>query len=330
MAYPEKVFKKANNILSETKQKNALIMQSRKAEIYGKIPRIKEIDKLLAATGAEVIKLVISNPDKLDELLNQLEHTNLSLQMDRANLLEKNGYAPTYLEEIFSCKNCKDKGYIGNVMCDCYKRILKQIIYAQMDSSVNIKDFTFKNFNLEYYPKGNGENSPYNAMLLAKQYAMEYANNFSENVGSIIFLGKTGLGKTHLSLSIANVVIEKGFGVMYGSAQNLLYKIEKEKFSYDNKEDKDLDTLQMALQSDLLILDDLGTEHLTQFTRSVIYNIINTRIIEKKPTIISTNLEANELMEKYTDRVVSRLFGEYKAFMFTGNDIRIAKNLNRK
>ncbi|MEG1993739.1 MAG: ATP-binding protein, partial [Oscillospiraceae bacterium] len=100
--------------------------------------------------------------------------------------------------------------------------------------------------------------------------------------------------------------------------------------SFDNKNDSQLDTLQMVLESDLLILDDLGTEHLTQFTRSVIYNIINTRIIEKKPTIISTNLETNELMEKYTDRIVSRLFGEYKAFLFTGNDIRIAKSLTRK
>ncbi|MEG1994621.1 MAG: ATP-binding protein, partial [Oscillospiraceae bacterium] len=230
MAYPEKVYKKANNILSETRQRNLNLFQSRKQEIYNKIPRIKEIEKLLAATGAEVVKLVISNPNRLDELLSRLESTNLSLQMERANLLEKNGYPPTYLEEIYSCPKCKDKGYVGNTMCQCYKKILKTVIYAQMDNSVNIRDFTFQNFSLEYYPKGSSESSPYNTMLSAKQYALEYANNFSPNIGSIIFLGKTGLGKTHLSLAIANVVIDKGFGVMYGSAQNLLYKIEKEKF----------------------------------------------------------------------------------------------------
>ena len=134
--------------------------------------------------------------------------------------------------------------------------------------------------------------------------------------------GATGLGKTFLSLSIASAVIEKGYGVIYSSAQNLLNTLEKEKFS-----NSDANTLNAIFDCDLLIIDDLGTEFSTSFTVSTIYNIINTRINMCKPVIISTNLSLSELQEMYSERIVSRFIGEYTILKFAGNDIRQIKKM---
>ena len=87
--------------------------------------------------------------------------------------------------------------------------------------------------------------------------------------------GKTGLGKTHLSLSIASVALERGYSVLYDSVINFLRKIEREHFG---KEHPETDTMELLLTCDLLILDDLGTEFDSSFYQSTIYNLINTRL----------------------------------------------------
>ena len=129
------------------------------------------------------------------------------------------------------------------------------------------------------------------------------------------------------ALAIAGQVINKGYGVIYGSAQNLLAKLEKEKFSFDDTEDQPQSYLSLVLECDLLILDDLGTEFLSQFVTAMLYNIINTRLLEGRPTIISTNLSFQEISKRYTDRLTSRLFGGYMHFEFLGRDIRIQSKI---
>ena len=133
--------------------------------------------------------------------------------------------------------------------------------------------------------------------------------------------GATGLGKTHLSLAIANEVTKKGFQVVYDTAQNIFSSLEKEKFSYNNSYDRENE----ILGCDLLIIDDLGSEFITNFTTAALYNIINTRINRSKPVIISTNLTETELEDKYTQRVTSRIIGNYVSLLFLGKDIRQLK-----
>ena len=154
------------------------------------------------------------------------------------------------------------------------------------------------------------------------RYCKNYADNFSLKSPSLILYGATGLGKTHLSLAIAGEVIGKGFGVIYGSAQNLLNRLENEKFG---RSGQDGDTLSLLLECDLLILDDLGAEFSTAFTLSAIYNIINSRMLASLPTIISTNLEPGELDKKYDQRIASRILGSFTPVYFCGRDIRQLK-----
>ena len=158
-------------------------------------------------------------------------------------------------------------------------------------------------------------------------YCKNYAKTFDVNSRNILMRGNTGLGKTHLSLAIAREVIENGFGVIYCSTPEILSKLEKERFgkSYENSEDSE-ETLK---ECDLLILDDVGSEFQTSFTKNIIYNIINFRISHQKPTIISTNLELEELETIYSQRLVSRLWGEYVIMNFVGRDIRQVKRLEK-
>ena len=154
------------------------------------------------------------------------------------------------------------------------------------------------------------------------EFCKLYADGFSENSESLVLIGKTGLGKTHLSLSIAREAVKKGFGVVYTPAQRLVSSLELEHFSGSGSS-----TMKKKYSScDLLIIDDLGAEFPTQFTTAAIGNLINERLFEKRPTIISTNLMGNELTARYTERTASRILGEYRKLYFLGEDIRFLKN----
>ena len=157
-------------------------------------------------------------------------------------------------------------------------------------------------------------------------FTKDYAENFKRDSKSILMSGRTGLGKTHLSLAIANTVLSKGYSVIYDSAVNILRKIESERFSRDSISE----TIDSVMNTDLLILDDLGTEYETPFFNATIYNIINTRLNSGKPAIISTNLDFEGIRRRYDDRVVSRIVAVYSCLEFKGEDIRlqIRKNEN--
>ena len=185
-----------------------------------------------------------------------------------------------------------------------------------MNNNSQIKLSSFDTFNLSYY-SGND----YHVMKRIFEFTRSYAETFRGNSGSILMFGKTGLGKTHLSLAIANEVLKKGYSVIYDSTINILRKIEKEHFGKNSF----ADTLSLILDCDLLILDDLGTEYETPFYSSTIYNIINTRLNSDKPTIVSTNLDYAGIEKRYDERVVSRLCAVYTCLEFKGEDVRLQK-----
>ena len=191
-----------------------------------------------------------------------------------------------------------------------------------------IKDCTFENFDLKYYPAKlkNSEENPKRRMTGILKTCKEYVLSFSPSKsGNMIFYGDTGLGKTHLSLAIVSGVIEKGYLPVYGSAENLFSIIEKEKFSGEGK-----GAYESIIECDLLVIDDLGAEMATAFTKSVLYNLINSRILSGKPTIINTNLSMKKINEKYDARIASRIIGSYDAHVFSGVDIRQQKAIEKQ
>lgn len=322
MGYGKEVYTKAEEQLSRRRQKAFYEADKRREKIYKKLPRVKEIEMLITKTGIAAAKSVLAGGDTKTELI-KLRDENLKLQGELKLLLMQNGYTSQDLEEHYVCPKCMDKGYIDGKMCSCMKKLLRDIAFEQLNSLSPLALSSFETFDLKYYsdsPDANG-NIPRNRIEKILNFCKNYAEKFNVKGKSILMEGATGLGKTHLSLAIARRVIDRGFGVIYCSAPSILNVLEKEHFSRNPA----ANTLKMLEQCDLLIIDDLGTEFTTQFTVSCMYNLINIRLSQDKPTIVNTNLSLIEMKKIYSERFVSRMIGEHFYLEFIGEDVRIAK-----
>ncbi|MBZ4669853.1 MAG: replication protein [Oscillospiraceae bacterium] len=327
MSYDKAVFEKAEREISSRRISAETSAQIRLEEIEQKIPEISEINRELANTSIELSSLILERKGDFEKNFEELKLRNLQGQEMIKNLLKTNGYPEDYLEVKYFCPKCQDKGYINGQRCECFKKLLWKYATEQLNANSQMMLCSFETFNLDYYskiPDGSGL-SDYEKMKNVYNHCKNYAKNFSLKSPSIFMLGLTGLGKTHLSFAIAKEVIEKGYNVAYDSAVNYLRAIEKEHFG---RSDNDKDTLQILLNTDLLILDDLGAEYESGFYVSTIYNIINTRLNKGLPTIINSNLTPAELQKRYDDRIVSRLLAMYDYLRFFGNDIRQIKKMN--
>ncbi len=289
--------------------------------IHSKIPQIMQIDRALEQTGARIMSIVCSGASDSDEQIAKLRAENQALVAARRELLAANGYPMDYTDVKYECEKCSDSGYVDTVMCDCMK---KKLIYAGYESSGMsrlLMDQKFENFDLGYY-----KNDPkcYENMKYVYSQMMEFADTFTAGSGkNLALFGGTGLGKTHLSSALAGRVIERGFDVVYTGAVNLISDFEARRFGSGISADGE-DTDRYT-NCELLIIDDLGTEIVNQFTVSCLYTVINTRLNKRLSTVLSTNLTQKEFHDKYWDRITSRVFGEYQPLMFTGVDVRKQK-----
>lgn len=325
MSYSKETLLKATQILEGRRSKAQSIRNARHAEVTAKIPEIAEYETKLSQTGLAVVKALGMGKDDAQNYIDRLAQINTEIQALIRTTLKENGYPENYLETPFTCKKCEDTGFVEGYACECRKELLKEIAKDSLASVSQSADCTFDNFMLKYYPLPADEATGVSAqkrMAEVLEYCKCYAEDFGAGSDSLYMHGATGLGKTHLSLAIANVVAENGFKVIYDTAQNILSSLEREKFSYGNNGEREKE----ILDCDLLIIDDLGSEFTTQFTVAAVYNIINTRLNRSKPVIISTNLTKNELEAKYTQRVMSRIIGGYVSLLFLGKDIRQLKN----
>ena len=191
---------------------------------------------------------------------------------------------------------------------------------------------SFETFSLDWYSRERNPRmgiSAWDNMEWVYNTCRTYAMNFQPGVsGNLLLTGGTGLGKTFLSAAIARVVSEKGCSVVYDTAGSIFRRFESQKFRREEGEEADAD-VERVLHCDLLILDDLGTEMTTAFVQSALYQIVNTRLMEKRATILSTNLSMvennNEIASRYSPQIASRIEGEYQVMPFFGEDIRILK-----
>lgn len=327
MGYSNTVYERAEAEINARRVRAESENNMRIKKIEAEIPEIKELNNQLAATSVDLAKLILKHDGNLQENLQRLRDNNLYCQRCIGELLTEHGYPTDYLDVKYVCSICNDRGITGGSRCVCFSELLNKFSVDELNQNSSMKLCSFDSFSLDYY-RGKKDSSGidcYSKMTDIFNYCKRYAQTFSKNSPNIFMIGKTGLGKTHLSLSIAQTVSEKGFLVAYGSILNYLRTIESEHFR--RAEDPHADTLMVLLNADLLILDDLGSEFDTPFYSSTIYNIINTRINQGSPTIISSNLTSAELQKKYNDRIISRILGTYDLLRFVGEDIRQIKRL---
>lgn len=329
MALDGKILAKAREQLDIVKENNTAEHDRRTASVYARVPEIERIDLRLREHMVELVGLTIKKSDNMIDAIAALESENLALQAKKAELLVENGFASDWLDSIYSCPKCKDTGFVNGEVCDCLMALYNKALTNELGTLLRRGDESFDKFDLSYYdntPDPETGSSYRTQMEFAYNTCREYANNFSSRSLNLLFQGGTGLGKTFLSACIARTVADKGFSVCYETASAALDAFEAKKFARDAETAENASVkVERMLNCDLMILDDLGTEMPTPMAISALYTLINTRLVNGKKTVISTNCSDDDLQRRYSQQICSRLAGEYYTLSFVGRDIRAIK-----
>ena len=324
MGYSKEAVIRARQILAQKKADRESENAARMAVAYQKVPRIREIDMQMRQTMAVAAQAVFAQGGDIQAAMNRARTENQALQAERKALVEAN-FAPGWLDEAPFCSHCGDTGYIGSTMCRCLEALCAQEQHKELGRAFDGGE-SFDNFRLDYYSDAvipQYKTSARAVMERNLRHCRDYAQGFAQGAGNLLLSGGTGLGKTHLALSIGTAVGEQGFRVCYETANSLFSKLERAKFSPNETTLAQTERLE---QCDLLIIDDLGTEMPSQFVTAALYGLLNQRLLAQKPMIITTNLTVDECAARYSPQIASRLYGEFTRRQFLGSDIRILKS----
>ena len=301
---------------------------NREQVIHAKIPRIAQIDRQMSSIGIKLAKTAFDPKANTSELIIKFQEENQNLIKQKQDLLVSNNYPADYLDLHHDCDKCKDTGYIGTDHCACLNQSLISVAYEQSNLKHILDYENFDTFDFNYYSEEVDKKfgrSPRKNMENLYRVSVHFANDFDKAFKNILFYGDTGLGKTFLCNCIAKDLLDQGKTVLYLTAVQLFQLFETARFHREDMEEFSKEMLNTLLSVELLIIDDLGTEFVTAFTGPELFNVINTRVLNQKPTIISTNLSLEEIKQQYSDRIASRILGSYEVLPVFGQDIRIIK-----
>lgn len=288
---------------------------------YGRVPALREIDACLASLVGDAAALAAGGPGSLDRLRSE----SLELQARRAELLVENGWPEDWLDGAWDCPRCRDTGYVEGRSCECLVRLYETERARALSALLDLGDERFETFDLTLYddrPDPETGRSPRRQMETVFRFCRNYAAKFGPDSVNLLFRGGTGLGKTFLSACIARAVSETGRSVVYETAVSALGAFEAQRFRPSDEADA---RVRRLLECELLILDDLGTEMVTEFSKSALYTLVNTRLLGGGKTIVSTNLDPASLERTYTPQLASRLLHAYQDLPFVGTDIRLVR-----
>ena len=319
MAYSEAVLHRARERLLQEKNLYEAETAARRAQVLQAYPRLREIDQALRQSVAGAVAAAFRKGEDTTAAIAALKEKNLALQREREWILASAELDESVLDPPPFCPHCGGSGYVGSSMCECLRELCRQEQKKELSSLLGGKE-SFDGFRLDLYPTEPDPNrwvSPRQLMERTFRRCRRYAREFGAGAPSLLFTGGPGLGKTFLSACIARAVADNGFSVVYDTAGKLFSDFEAVKFGGNQQ-----DLTRKYLQCDLLIIDDLGTEMTTQFTQSVLYRVLNDRLLENRPVIVSTNLSDQALRQRYSAPIASRLLGAFEVCLFLGQDIR--------
>ena len=322
MGYSIEVVRRARERLAQARSERERENREHLRVAYEQRPRLQEIDRQLRMTMAKAAMAAFAGGDA-ERLMAEAKQQNQSLQRERRQIVE-GCFEEGFLDETPICTVCSGTGYVGSSMCDCLAELCRQEQKKEL-TFLSAGRESFDQFRLDYYSDKPTPAGYVPRVIMEKTYqtCRRYAFGFHEKAGNLLFSGNTGLGKTFLSACIARTVADQGHSVVYESAGKLFQTLEKARFEGN---DENRRAAAKYAECDLLIVDDLGTELPGQFVTAALYSLINDRLLEAKPTIISTNLSEEELVRRYNPQIASRLRGSYKRVAFVGDDIRLLKN----
>jgi len=330
MARDAKIMSAAYRQYRQDRDQRRQELERREAEVYRRLPRVESIDRELRGTAAKIVLAAFERGGDPERALRELEKNNLALQRERAELLVGGGFPFDYLDGGPACPRCQDSGYLPDgEPCGClaayYTREQNRRLSKLLDlGSQSFDGFSFDWYSPEVWPEYG--RSPLENMRMVREICGEYARSFDRHSSNLLFTGAPGLGKTFLSACIAREVSGQGFSVVYDTASHIFQQFESAKFGRENPYEEDPDReINRYLNCDLLIMDDLGTEMMTNFIPPVFYRVVNDRLLNRRRTVLSTNLTVDELGQRYGAAALSRIRGEYQVLLFFGDDIRLLK-----
>ena len=326
----------------EKRTRAILEEENRKKELLKVNPKLLEIENELSRISIETSKAILLAPQKQkNSLISELKRKTTTLIKEKNNFIKNLSKENNYLNPHFDCKMCKDTGFVQKdgsaIMCSCLKQRIFDIAYNKSNMG-NLERENFSNFNIRIFSdkpdkeKYKSEISPRENIQIIREKAKNFIDNFDNpEEKNLIFTGNTGVGKTFLTNCIANEVLKLGKTVLYQTAPVMFDEINDVKFGRENAK---FDLYENLLNVDLLIIDDLGTEKISDSKITELFTIINTRLLNQNhkitKTIISTNLNVDELFKTYTTRIGSRLAGSYRFLRFFGEDLRFKKSKKEK
>lgn len=322
--YTNTVLNRARARLAQEGEKKRAEYQDHLARAYALRPRLRDIDRQLRSTAARLAGVILSQGGDKSAQVAELRQENLRLQQERQWILDEAELPEDYLDDSPVCGLCGGSGYVGSAMCECLRELCRQEQKRELAPLMPTGKERFENFSLEVYPDRFYPELGNTARALMQKnlnYCRRWAQDFRPGARSLLFSGATGLGKTFLSACMARQAADGGHSVVYASAGKLLADCEAVKF-----ERADPESLRDYRDCELLIVDDLGTEMTTEFVKAALYELVNSRLLAQRTTLISTNLNEKDLEARYGGQIASRLLGSYRVIYFLGDDIRRKKN----
>lgn len=302
---------------------NRFISRQKILEAYEKEPRLKSIDDSIASYSVkQAQKLLEGDTSALAELKGIISN----YKKERTELFGEMGYPSDYFDPVYTCPDCKDTGYINGEKCHCFKQAIIDTVYSQSNIKNILARENFSSFSYDYYSDQDINPTTGLSSLATVQNAVLECNNFIDDFENkpknLLFYGDTGVGKTFMSNCVAKDLLDKGYSVIYFTAFQFFDILSKGVFGKDSDA---LATHKNIFDCDLLIIDDLGTETPNSFTTSQLFLCVNERILRQKSTIISTNLNLDQIMDVYSERTFSRISNSYSIIKLFGDDIRLKK-----
>lgn len=301
------------------------IMDQRYEKATTAIPELLELDRQIRDLSLAHARARLHNQDGECDLSAEIH----KISEQKEQLLVKNGFSADYLKPVYECPDCQDTGYINGVKCHCFEKEIVNFLYSQSNLKTVLEHENFSHFNIEYYPDDYTEEAtgltPRDNMKHVLATAKSFVSDFATEPANLLIYGNTGVGKTFLTNCIAKELLDRSHTVVYLTSLKLFDILETYKFDRDISQAEKDATISYILTSDLLIIDDLGTELNNSFTSSQLYHCIDTRLTNRRSTIISTNLSFDDLREQYSERIFSRITSNYTLLKITGDDIRLKK-----